>query len=146
MQIISGHLSNLHVHLNSKFLDLNELKFPFWITQPFLLDIENNDDLASMNCSDVDELMELQNGESIKAIFASKQQLMWLDQHIVSKYNKVAIKDELMELQNDESIKAIFASKQQLMWLDQHIVSKYNKVAIKAQNFLLPFPTTYVHC
>ena len=47
-----------------------------------------------MNCSDVDELMDLQNDESVKAIFASKQQLMWLDQHIVSKYNKVAIKTQ----------------------------------------------------
>ena len=69
------------------------------------MDIKNNDDLASMNCSDV---------------------------------------DELMDLQNDESVKAIFTSKQQLIWLDQHIVSKCNKVAIKAQQFLLPFLTTYM--
>ena len=52
--------------------------------------------------------------------------------------------DQLMDLQNNENVKAVFASKQQLMWLDQHIVSKYNKVAIKAQQFLLPFPTTYM--
>ena len=63
LQIILGHLSNLHVHLNCRFLDLKELKFPLWITQPSLLDIENNDDLAGMNCSDVDELMDLQNDE-----------------------------------------------------------------------------------
>ena len=76
LQIISGHLSNLRVHLNSRFLDPKKLKFPLWITQPFLLDIENNDDLAGMNCSDADELMDLQNDKSVKAIFASKQQLI----------------------------------------------------------------------
>ena len=52
LQIILGHLSNLHIHLNFRFLDLKELKFTLWITQSFLLDIKNNDDLAGINCSD----------------------------------------------------------------------------------------------
>ena len=86
------HLSSLHVHLNDRFLNLKKLEFPIWITQPFLLDIEKNHDLDNMSSSDIDELMDLQNDESAKAIFAFKQQLMWLDQHIVSKYNKVATK------------------------------------------------------
>ena len=92
LQIISVHLSSLHVHLNDRFLDLKKLEFPIWITQPFLLDIEKNHDLDNMSGSDIDEFMDLQNDESAKAIFAFKQQLMWLDQHIASKYNKVATK------------------------------------------------------
>ena len=42
-------------------------------------------------CSDqIDELMDLQNDDSVKPIHASKQQLMWLNPQVSPKYPKLA--------------------------------------------------------
>ena len=42
-------------------------------------------------CSDqIDELMDLQNDDSVKSIHASKQQLMWLNPQVSAKYPKLA--------------------------------------------------------
>ena len=69
------------------------IEFSLWISQPFLFNSENNECLAM--CSDqIDELMDLQNDDSVKPIHASKQQLMWLNPQVSAKYPKLANEDQ----------------------------------------------------
>ena len=64
LRIISEHLSNLNAELNDRFSDLKGLNLPSGITQPFLINSQNNERLAM--CSDqIDELMDLQNDDSV---------------------------------------------------------------------------------
>ena len=89
LQIIVGHLSNLAVELNSRFLDLKLMKFPSWIAQPFLFNCASEEGLT-MDCDLADELLQLQNDDTMKPIQASQSQLMWLDPQICAKYPKLS--------------------------------------------------------
>ncbi|XP_076812888.1 SCAN domain-containing protein 3-like [Clavelina lepadiformis] len=44
-----------------------------------------------MDCDLADELLHLQNDDSIKPIYASKNKLMWLDSQVCTKYAKLAM-------------------------------------------------------
>ncbi|XP_042223889.1 protein FAM200A-like [Homarus americanus] len=60
------HLSNLHNDLSDRFIDLKQMNFPSWIAQPFLFNWENNDCLDKMESDQIDELMDMQNDDSMK--------------------------------------------------------------------------------
>ncbi|CAK8689735.1 unnamed protein product [Clavelina lepadiformis] len=81
LRIILEHLSNLVVELNSRFSDLKLMKFPSWITQRFLFNCASEEGLA-MDYDLADELLHLQNDDSIKPIYASKNKLIWLDSQV----------------------------------------------------------------
>ena len=68
---ILKHLSNLVVESNSRFLDLKLIKFPSWITQPFLLHCVREEGLE-MDCDLVNELLFLRNDDIMKPTHASK--------------------------------------------------------------------------
>ncbi|KAG7160835.1 Beta-galactoside alpha-2-6-sialyltransferase 2-like [Homarus americanus] len=67
---IFEHLSNLHDDLSDIFIDLKQMNFPSWIAQPFLFNWENNDCLAKMESDQIDELMDMQNDDSIVLMLA----------------------------------------------------------------------------
>lgn len=89
VEIINRHLSALSDDFNSRFSDLKSMKFPSWIAQPFLFDTDC-DDIHMMNPDEVDDLLELRNDASMKAIHSAKGQLMWLDTDVNEKYPKLA--------------------------------------------------------
>ena len=89
VRIISEHLSKLVVELNSRFSDLKLIKFPSWIAQPFLFNCESEEGLA-MDSNLADELLHLQHDDAMKPIYASKNQLMWLDPQVCAKYVELA--------------------------------------------------------
>ena len=89
VRIILEHLSKLVVELNSRFSDLKLIKFPSWIAQPFLFNCESEEGLA-MDSNLADELLHLQHDDAMKPIYASKNQLMWLDPQVCAKYVQLA--------------------------------------------------------
>ena len=75
LRIISEHLAKLSQELNGKYTDLKLMTFPAWITQPFLFDCGSEECLA-MDPDQVEELVELQNGDGIKPIHAVRNEMM----------------------------------------------------------------------
>ena len=65
------------------------MKFPSWIAQPFLFNCASEEGLT-MDCDLADELLQLQNDDTMKPIRASQSQLMWLDPQICAKYPKLS--------------------------------------------------------
>ena len=65
---------------NFRFSDLKEINYPSWMTQPFLVD------LSDVTMEYQGELSELQNDDSIKALFKIKGTMMWLCEETQDKY------------------------------------------------------------
>ena len=85
VDLVSEHLNSLEKEMTSRFEDLKALKFPSWITQPFLFDL-TSDDAINMELSFVDELSCLRNDQSSKVIFGVENKLMWLNNEVADKY------------------------------------------------------------
>ena len=82
--IMSDHLSKLSEDLTERFDDLISMTFPMWITQPYLFDF-GSDEFLNMDPDLTDEIMELQNDDSIKPIKTAKDLMMWLDPIVCGK-------------------------------------------------------------
>ena len=89
LRIILEHLSKLVVEFEFRFFDLKLVKFPSWIVQPFLFICTSKEGLE-MSDALANELLHLQNDDSIKPIHSSKNQLMWLDSQVSAKYPRLA--------------------------------------------------------
>ena len=68
--VIVEHLKIMVSDFNFRFSDLKELNYPSWMTQPLLVD------LSDVTMEYQGELSELQNDDSIKALFKIKG-TMW---------------------------------------------------------------------
>ena len=67
------------------FADLQSLRFPTWMSQPFIFDITSEEGLDLSN-EITDELFNLRQEESVKAIFSVQCQLMWFEKQVLQKY------------------------------------------------------------
>lgn len=65
----------------------NKLTFPLGLVGNLFLTVK----IMSGYGLSIDELMDLQNDDSVKTIHVSKVQLMWLDPHVSVKCNKLAM-------------------------------------------------------
>ncbi|KAG7162388.1 SCAN domain-containing protein 3-like 9, partial [Homarus americanus] len=70
--VIVEHLKIMVSDFNFRFSDLKEIIYPSWMTQPLLVD------LSDVTMEYQGELSELQNDDSIKALFKIKGTMMWL--------------------------------------------------------------------
>ncbi|XP_042205956.1 SCAN domain-containing protein 3-like, partial [Homarus americanus] len=78
--VIVEHLKIMVSDFNFKFSDLKEINYPSWMTQPLLVD------LSDVTMEYQGELSELQNDDSIKALFKIKGTMMWLCEETQAKY------------------------------------------------------------
>ena len=78
--IITGHIDRMVTDFRQRFIDLDELLFPKWLTH--YQTIELNDVSATVR----DELTDLQNDASAAVSLQVKRQFMWLDEDICEKY------------------------------------------------------------
>ena len=78
--VIENHMEILIKEFEYRFVGLKTLKFPEWISQPFLIDPYNVDVIYQ------EELSQIQNDESIKIIFKTKKCMMWLCNETETKY------------------------------------------------------------
>ncbi|XP_042241793.1 protein ZBED8-like, partial [Homarus americanus] len=78
--VIVEHLKIMVSDFNFRFSDLKEINYPSWMTQPLLVD------LSDVTMEYQGELSELQNDDSIKALFKIKGTMMWLCEETQAKY------------------------------------------------------------
>ncbi|GFX78160.1 uncharacterized protein TNCV_5135071 [Trichonephila clavipes] len=79
--VIVNHLNNLSANFKERFLDLKQIDFPTWMTQPMLVDLS---DISNMQYQA--ELAELQNDDSVKTLFSIKGAMAWLCEETEIKY------------------------------------------------------------
>lgn len=82
--IICNHVNTMIDDFRSRFQDLQDMKFPDWITQPFLCSLQD------VERSLQNEMADLQNDVSAQAIYKSSGQLMWLSKEVWNKYPGIA--------------------------------------------------------
>jgi len=78
--VIVEHLKIMVSNFNFRFSDLKEINYPSWMTQPLLVD------LSDVTMEYQGELSELQNDDSIKALFKIKGTMMWLCEETQATY------------------------------------------------------------
>ncbi|XP_071042039.1 SCAN domain-containing protein 3-like [Parasteatoda tepidariorum] len=79
--VIVDHLKILSADLKERFSDLKQIDFPTWMMQPMLVDLS---DISNMRYQE--ELAEMQNDESVKALFNIKGVMAWLSEETEIKY------------------------------------------------------------
>ena len=80
MSCYCGALKNNGKRFQLQISDLKEINYPSWMTQPLLVD------LSDVTMEYQGELSELQNDDSIKALFKIKGTMMWLCKETQDKY------------------------------------------------------------
>ncbi|XP_038669014.1 SCAN domain-containing protein 3-like [Scyliorhinus canicula] len=78
--VIVDHLKILASYLKERFSDLKQIDFPTWVMQPVLVD------LSDVSMQYQEELSEIQNDESVKALFNIKGAMAWLCDETETKY------------------------------------------------------------
>ena len=87
--VITDHLNRLITNMSERFEDLINMEFPAWCSQPFLFDCENETALET-DGTIIEELLELQNDDTMRPIFVSKGMMMWLDQQVGERFPSLA--------------------------------------------------------
>lgn len=80
LTVIVNHIDSMITDFSQRFVDLEGMKFPSWVTQYSLVELSEVEPRLR------DEVADLQNDASAVAIHKSKRQFMWLHQEIVEKY------------------------------------------------------------